>query len=293
VGRWINHQGTWVVVADDHKKGSVTVWTWPEDGLLELRAESGPREGIVAISSATMIPGTDRLAMRCMLTGRIFSVDLALENPEFKRILHAGDLSGDMIFWDSERLIGGTHALAVKQYGAEPPIGILEDLNRLLPDDADHPSSRKVSTHQIKMSRNGDRLILGYVLYPKFLEYRIGEQLRRETHPISFRGYIEPPKKYLETFTNEADNRYFETFHHLNRITWFEGNPIAQFKRGYIDFGTWVSLDDPERLTWDNKARNEMIVAIDGGSVVMATVTETEGGLVQCSLWRRSSFPSP
>jgi len=289
-GRWVPFSDGWVIFTTDYTRNAIALWAWRDGKDIELLLRSGPREGLTIVSAAAMIPGTDTIALRCGLTGRIFSVALDTPKPRFVRTHHAGDLAGDMLFWDRDTLIGGAHpSLKPEQYGDGRALSFLGRVQRLLPDDVDHPSSRHLSAHQLKMSRSGDRLLIGWVLHPKFLVFDIGEEVRKVTREIRFPGYVEPPDNYPE---GEDFRRYFENFHHLRELVWHGERPFARFKKGFNSFGIWIDLEEPEKQVWDNDAETEKVFAVGVDEVVMATVTEDTEGLVTCTLWRRPSFPS-
>jgi len=290
-GYWVHNEGTWFICTSDYSAGAIHLWVWHKGEKIKRLVSSGPREGITAISAITMIPDTDEIALVSSLTGRIFTINTSSSEPTFKRIHHADDLAGDMIFWNRDTILGGAHSLALKQYMGEN-LWFLPKVQKLLPDDVYHPSKRSVSTHQLKMARNQNRLIVSYVLYPKYQIFEIEDEVSRKTKAFKFRGYEKPPKKYIKNWTNEADLAYFGSFHHLSELTWFQDKPFAKFKMGFTTPGVWVDLEYPERFTWDNEKHDEKVFAIGGTSVVMATLEETDGGLVTCSLWQRSSLPS-
>jgi len=294
-GYWVPYEGGWVIVTSDYSQQFLTVWVWPEGEEIRRFLATGPREGFWALSAATMMPDTNILALRCMLTGRVFSIDLGSPEPEFERTHHAPDLAGDMIFWDRETLIGGAHpTLSIKQYGGNEPLKFLNKVKRLLPDDSDHPSSKFMSTHQLKMSRHGNRLIVSYALYPKYLDFEIGPRVKRKTRDITFRGYQEPPDKYIgANATKEETHAYFVGFHHLREISWYRDRPIARFKKGFTTYGVWVDLDRPEFLTRDNEAHQEKIFAVGNNEFVMATLSENDEGIIECTLWRQPSLSLP
>jgi len=291
-GQWVPFQDGWVIVASNHSQNVISIWVWREEGEMSLLLESGPREGIFAVSALTVIPGKNTLALRCMLTGRIFYIDLDSPEPEFKRTHHTSDLAGDMVFWDGETLIGGAHSLKLEQYGGEKPWTHLAQVNRLLPDDTDHPSHRRISVHKMRMAKAGNRLIIGFSLYPRYIQFSIGDKVEREIEDISFRGYVKPPDDFVEDTSNESIHEYLASFHHLRELAWYGDQIMARFKRGFNSFGTWVSLEKPELLTWDNDVEQEKIFAIGNSEVVIATLVEDDEGLVKCSLRRQSSFPS-
>jgi hypothetical protein len=291
-GYWVHSGDNWIVITSDVTEGVISIWKWPRGGEIELVTKSGPREGITAVSAVALVPGSPYLSLRCTMTGRIFRVDPSSSEPGFERVYYAEDLAGDMVFWDRERLIGGANALTVKHYAGKPELGFLPRLNALLPDDRNHPSKRSTATHQLKMIRRGDRLVLGFVLYPEYLDFTRADAVTRKVEPIRCKGYIEPPKTYIDKFTNEGDLAYFGSFHHLSELSWMGETPFAKMKKGFTTYGIWLDLENPQSLTWDNEIREEKIFAVHENDIVMARISENEGGLVTCSLWRRSSLPT-
>lgn len=291
-GKWQYHRGTWFIVSSDRSAGSVSIWKWERDGDIGLLLESGPREGISSVSAATMVPGTGRMVMRCLSSGRIFEVDTSAPEPSFKRIHHATFLSGGMIAWDEETLIGANASLELEQISGEKPLTFFPEVRKLLPDDTEHPSMRSISTHQMRMTRLGNRLIIGYTFYPKYIDFDLTDKPQRKIKNFRFPGYSKPPKKYIEPFSMKAHREWTQKYHHLRSFSWYGEAPYARLKKGFSNFGVWVDLENPEAFTWDNQVHEDMIFAIGHDELVMARVNEDDQGLVTCSLWRISSLPS-
>ncbi len=290
-GKWAFHEETWYLVAPEIKKSQVKVWRWPRDGRLELWAVSGLREGMIANSGIAIDAKNSRLAIRCLTTGRIFTLALDQDDPQFKRIGHANDLSGDMGFWEGSKLIGGAEPFAIKGYSEEDNPEFLTNLNALLPDDAEHPSQRAENTHQIKLAINGNKLAVGYTLYPKVFMFHIGNSVTREMIPLRFRGYIQPPKTYIKNYSHKASSEYFATFHQLTTLSWFKDDIYGHFKKGFGTHGLWVNLISPADFFWDNDKQKVKILAMQKGECIMGEMVEQENGVIRWSLWRSSSLP--
>jgi len=291
-GWWCYDRGTWFILSSDPSGGSTSIWKWERDEDIELLLRSGPREGITAMSAVTMIADTGRIVLRCLSSGRIFEVNTADPKPSFKRIHHHTFLSGDMIFWNGETLIGANSELALEQVVGEEPLAFLPRIQRLLPDDTDHPSMSKVSTHQMRMTRRDNRLLIGYTFYPKYIEFDLTDKPERKIKRFRFPGYSEPSKKYIKPFTMKAHLEWASKFHHLRSFAWNGDTPFARLKKGFSNFGVWVDLTNPDAFSYDNQVHEDMILAIADDDIVMARISEDARGLVTCSLWRTSSLPS-
>jgi len=290
IGNWAYHKRTWYLVTPNFRRGDITVRRWREGEELEIWAVSGPREGIIADSAVAVDASAQQLAIRCMTTGRIFTLDLSSEAPSFERRFHAGDLFGDMLFPSGE-LIGGTEDLSLKHYVGDSLAESIAGIDRLLPD-ADHPSQKSVSTHRMKLALSADRLAVGYALYPEIMLFTLGDAPRPRRLPITFRGYEAPPETYIDQYTHQKNAAWFARFHQLSELAWYGVTLMGFFKKGFTHDGVWVDLEDPRAFTFENTGRQSMLIAVAEDEVIMARKEELEDGEVQWSLWRQSSLPS-
>jgi len=288
-GDWVYHDQAWYLVAPAISAGKVTVWRWREGETLELWAESGPREGIRAQSAVTIDPVDKKLLLRCLVTTRVFSLDLRENKPEFVRVQTAADLSGSMVIWN-QRLVGAAEPFSLKVYSGEP-FDLLDKINRLLPDDTFHPSQKAVSTHKMLFAKGGDRLAVGFSLYPNIVLFETRPHLDRSLFSIRFPGYLEPPDTYIDPYTDRANREYFEGFHHLVGLSWFQNTPYGHLKRGYSTTGLWVSLGEPDIFLWDNTKQAHQILAMSNDQIVMGIKSEDTEGSVSWKLWIETELP--
>jgi len=290
-GDWIYHDQTWYLVAPELSEGHISVWRWSPGATLVLWVESGPREGITAQSAVTIDRENRKLLLRCMVTTRIFALDLDADKPEFVRMQTAADLTGSMVVWD-RRLVGAAEPFALKSYSGEA-FGLLETINRRLPDDTYHPSQNAVSTHRMIFAKNGHRLALGFSLYPKIVLFETLPEIDRTTYAIRFPGYLEAPERYIDTYSDRANRDYFSGFHHLARLTWFRDRLFGHMKLGTGNSGLWISLGEHDIFVWDNTKKKHQILAMSGDQIVMGRKEEGRDGRITWNLWIETDLPRP
>jgi len=292
-GRWLHHQDCWYLVTADTSAKEVMVWRWPDGEGISLWGRSSPRERMIAPSASTIDAELGQLAIRCITSGRVFTLDLADQAPEFVRTYHADDLAGDMVIHGGA-LFGGAESLVLKQYHGNP-LARLEMINQRLPppQETSHPSQTAVSTHRMILAQvqaQGD-LAVGYALHP--FVYVISNEGRRTRIPIRFRGYEPPPEGYIDPFSFEANDAFFDRFHRLDGLSWHRGRLYGFMRRGFGGNGIWIDLVDPQRLTYINADHpTEMVIGVAVNQVILAEKTETEEEVVW-HLSRSATIPKP
>jgi hypothetical protein len=192
---WRRFGEDWVYVSLWPNEGSNTVRYWDQDGSFETILTTSAREGISYISALTTHPD-GRFAIRGLLKPVVYTFFPDKPEKGFTQFVPAMDLTGSMVFWDEDTLIGATQMLAFKTYSGKNP-KLIKALNSRLPDMR-HPSMGRVNTQRMIFAKHQNRLAIGYVLGNQFATLTVrGDKVQsHKVRPVRFRGYIEPPEEY-------------------------------------------------------------------------------------------------
>lgn len=289
---WHKAEDSWILVLPGNRRTNqgLSVHRWLAGEKPTQLYSTGAREGIYQVRSSALSPSGDQLLIRSFSNPILFEFRLD-KKARIKRAYEL-ELADTFLFWDAQRLVSGTKYPKLRfttQGEDRNPIPQLKKLKAQLPKKINHPVEPYYAKNLMHMSKHGEQLAIAFGLSE---EVTVWDGHKRHRYAIGFPGYITPPWKRPKDLDRLKE--WFQEFHHLQTLTWFQGELYAMFQHGYDDLGVWVKFEDKgTRKIWDNGREKIRIFAMEKDGLILGEkILDTEEE-VKWRLWQASSLPSP